>query len=411
VLHPHQPSLFRYLHEAGYQVHWFGKNDLYAEDYFELAVDGACTRAHAGAVDHRPTFDVHQGRAIAPLGEAGYHSFLYEPYEGAREDFGDVYLVDRAIEFIRAWTPGDRPFCLFLPLSLVHPPYCAPEPYYSMYDPDEIPELRPSDLPGRPSFHRHAREHHRLDELPPALLRKANAVYLGMMTFADWIFGRLLGALDETGRDEDTALFLFSDHGDYAGDYGLVHKHATGFEDVMVRVPLIARVPGARAGHAVPEPVELFDVMATALDLAGIEPRHRHFARSLVPQLQGAPGDPQRVVYAEGGLSDPPPPSPMYEPARIYYAAQTVRRDHPETHLPAVMVRTMDHKLIYRHGEGQCELYDMRADPRELCNLYDDPAHRALREDLERRLLHWYMDTSNVPSWEHDPRVTPRIGA
>jgi arylsulfatase A-like enzyme len=99
----------------------------------------------------------------------------------------------------------------------------------------------------------------------------------------------------------------------------------------------------------------------------------------------------------------------------IYYHMQTVRRDHPETNWPTVMVRTLQHKLIYRRAAtrrdsgDQCELYDMRADPRELHNLYDDPAYAGVRADLERRLLHWYLDTSNVPSWEQDPRVTPLI--
>ena len=75
------------------------------------------------------------------------------------------------------------------------------------------------------------------------------------------------------------------------------------------------------------------------------------------------------------------------------------------------MMRTMDHKLIYRGAGRQSELYDMRADRRELHNLYHDPDHKALRKALERRLLHWYMDTSNVPAWEQDPRVTPLVGA
>ena len=39
------------------------------------------------------------------------------------------------------------------------------------------------------------------------------------------------------------------------------------------------------------------------LELAGIEARHQHFARSLVPQLRGAAGDPQRAVFAEAGTS------------------------------------------------------------------------------------------------------------
>jgi choline-sulfatase len=406
VLHPHQPSLFRYLHEAGYVVGWHGKNDLYAPDYFSLAVDRAFGHNRPPG-STRTTFDVHQGEAVAPVGQPGHYNFLYQPYAGPREDFRDVYHVDQAIDFLRSRKPGDDPFCLYLPLSLVHPPYCAPAPYYHMYDPDQVPELRSSELPARPCFHRHTREHHELDVMPPTFFRQVNAVYLGMVTFADWIFGRLLDALDETGLAENTAVFVFSDHGDYGGDYGLVHKHPTGFEDVMVRVPLIARVQGMAAGHTVTEPVELFDVMATSLELAGIEPRHRHFARSLVPQLRGAPGDPARTVYAEGGaISSGRKSQYVRGPESIYHKMAEVNNEHPESRTPTTMLRTLDYKLIYRRHD-QCELYDMQADPRELHNLYDNPDHAALREALERQLLQWYVDTSNVPAWEQDPRVTP----
>jgi len=40
---------------------------------------------------------------------------------------------------------------------------------------------------------------------------------------------------------------------------------------------------------------------------AGLKTRHTHFAKSLVPQLEGAPGDPDRAIYAEGGY-DPHEP-------------------------------------------------------------------------------------------------------
>jgi choline-sulfatase len=251
------------------------------------------------------------------------------------------------------------------------------------------------------------REHHDLDQMPAEFFDRVNAVYLGMVTFADWILGRLLRALDETGLTENTALFFFSDHGDYGGDYGLVHKHSTGFEDAMVRVPLLARVPGTAAKNTVPELVELFDVMSTVLELAHIEPAHPHWARSLVPQLRGAPGDPERTVYAEGG-TDPSRRGQPYlrGPESIYHKAAEAHREHPEITSPTAMLRNARHKLIYRRND-QCELYDMQDDPRELRNLYDNPDQAAVRTALERQLLHWYMDTSGVSSWEEDPRVTP----
>ena len=81
-------------------------------------------------------------------------------------------------------------------------------------------------------------------------------------------------------------------------------------------------------------------------------------------------------------------------------------QERPDCNLPAVMMRTLSHKLIYRY-HGQSELYDMRADPREVNNLYNDPAHRSLREEMERRIMDWLIETSDVTPLEADPRGTP----
>ena len=66
-------------------------------------------------------------------------------------------------------------------------------------------------------------------------------------------------------------------------------------------MPLIIRGPGVEAGHAPPNPVELFDIMPTTLEHAGIEATHTHFAQSLQPQLAGDQGDADRAVFTEGG--------------------------------------------------------------------------------------------------------------
>jgi len=58
-------------------------------------------------------------------------------------------------------------------------------------------------------------------------------------------------------------------------------------------------VPGYKQGHVSQEIVELYDVMATCLELAGVEAQHTHFARSFVSQMRGQPGDPQRAAFCE----------------------------------------------------------------------------------------------------------------
>jgi choline-sulfatase len=173
----------------------------------------------------------------------------------------------------------------------------------------------------------------------------------------------------------------------------------------------VARVPGAAQGHVSHEIVELYDVMATCLELCGIRPQHTHFARSLVPQLQGAPGDPQRAAFCEGGYNryEPQCFEPMADfssPADIYYPKVALQNEHPETITRTTSIRTREYKLILR-PDGQSELYDLRRDPRELHNVYGTKVYARQQEALRMRLLDWYVRTSDAAPYKQDRRGFP----
>jgi choline-sulfatase len=179
-------------------------------------------------------------------------------------------------------------------------------------------------------------------------------------------------------------------------------------QDPLTHVPIIARVPQGVKGHTSNEIVELFDVMATSLDLAGIEAQHTHFARSLMPQISGQRGDPNRAAFAEGGYNiyDPQCFEPSMSAGEIYYPKTALEREHPETVSRAAMVRTQDHKLILRPS-GQSELYDYGADRDELHNLYGDSAAAGIQHQLEHRLAIWYLETTGIAPFDKDPRNAP----
>jgi len=401
-LRPDEPNLLRYLKQTGYDVYWYGKNDLLAPDSFAGSVAEWGSRPGRGPAITNPW----------PLDDRRYYSFLYG--EGKdRRDYPDYANVSAAIRILERG--GEKPFCIYLPLSFVHPPFTAPKDFHDMYDPAQVPPLRPAGLPGKPNFYEAIRKTRRLAELTEAEFRKIQAVYLGMISYSDWLLGELIEAIGRTGHAADTALFVFSDHGEWGGDYGLVEKWPSALDDVLTRVPLIVRAPGAVQGHVCEEVVELFDVMATTLELAGIEPRHTHFARSLAPQLRGLRGDPGRAAFAEGGYNTYEPqcfePSADFSsPAHIYYPKVKLQNDRPETITRATMVRTPEHKLVLR-PDGVSELYDCRKDPRELHNVYEDRSYAGPREALQRRMLDWYIRTADVAPRQHDPRGFPKAPA
>ena len=210
---------------------------------------------------------------------------------------------------------------------------------------------------------------------------------------------------------------MFSDHGDWAGDYGLVEKWTAGLDDCLTRVPLIIRLCKGKGatGHVVSDPMELMDIMPTVLELAGIQPRHTHFGRSLVPQLHGAGGDPDRAVFAEGGyaLSEPhcfegraDNSQFMTNPEHIYYQKGLQQQEEPDTIARCAMIRTSEHKLV-RRSSGQHELYDLQSDPGELENVYRHARYADIRADLEARMLDWYLRTSDVVPLDEDSRELP----
>jgi choline-sulfatase len=394
-LRPEEPNLFCYLRRAGYDVFWYGKNDaLAAQSFADSVTEWSETEPVAAG-----TVSVH---CLTP----GVMSFLDSPGGDRREDH-DYSLVQKAIEVIER-KEQDQPFCLFIPMGAPHPPYTTVKDFYNLYSPSEIPPLIPSGLKNRPDFHEGIRQMYGLKKLDDATFRKIRAVYYGMVSYSDWLMGEVMEALERTGRNKDTALFLLSDHGDYTGDFGLVEKWPSGLEDCLTHVPLIGRVPGGSPGVVANEMVELYDIMQTVLDLAGTTANHTHFSRSLMPQLNGEPGDPHRAAFCEGGYNvyEPQCFEPLGAGGGPYVGKIALQNDRPVTVSRSAMVRTRTHKLIVR-SQGQGELYSYDQDPREQNNLYGERSSAAIEAELQTKLLYHFVDTGGIAPFDKDARGCP----
>lgn len=400
LIKPYEKNLFRYFKEAGYEVRIYGKNDLFSEETISLSADEFINKPGPNGGKHIP---------VKEFGESGYYDFLYRPLEGNYTEHSDYQNVEAGIRFIKSRKKEDKPFVLFLPLLSPHCPYTIQEPFYSMYQEEDIMPLRKKGV-NKPEYYELIRQYR---DLSSTDFKKIQAVYMGMTTFTDTLLGHLTDSIREAGIENDTMLIAASDHGDYAGDYGLVEKWPNGCEDVLTRVPLIIKGPGYHKGHRVKEPVELFDIMPTMMEAAHIPMRHTCFARSLVLQLEGAPGDPDRAVFCEGGY-DPEEKhcnegypkegtSFMTDKKTIYYPKGLQQFEHPESVARTTMIRTLNYKLVKR-SFGKSELYDLEKDPMELINLYEDRKYAAVREGLELRLLDWYIKTSDAVPFEEDSR-------
>jgi len=194
-----------------------------------------------------------------------------------------------------------------------------------------------------------------------------------MIDLIDEQVGRLIEALRKSGQLERTVVIFMSDHGEMLGDHGIYLK-GPYFYEPAIRVPLIVSLAGSiPAGLRSRALVELTDLAPALLEAAGL-PRHPGMqGRSLWPLLTGRADahEHRSDVYCE--------------------AYNTHVRYEPKAY--ATMVRTREHKLAACHGVEGGELYDLRADPAETRNLWDDPAGRDVKMALLKRLCDRMAET------------------
>ena len=145
------------------------------------------------------------------------------------------------------------------------------------------------------------REHRTGVDPDEGLLRKAQAVYYGMISRVDDWIGRITGVLDAQGLWDDTVVVLLSDHGDYAGQYGLVEKWDTTFADCLTRVPCVVAGPGLPRGRRVDALTEHTDLADSLLGLLGRTPGWTTHGHDLGPLLRGEVLVIREAVFAEGG--------------------------------------------------------------------------------------------------------------
>lgn len=412
MLRPDEPMLLRTLRENGYFVWWGGKNDVVPG---QNGYDEYCDVKYVPPQPQRLLTNLH--RLTDWRGDAdgdNYYSF----YAGRREIpdgetvayDSDWAMIDGALAQIRK-APADQPLCIYLPLGYPHPPYAVEEPWYSQIDPTRIPARvpTPSSWHGYPSLMKGLYDGQQMQGWSEERLRELRRTYYGMCARVDYQFGMVLDALKQAGMYEDTAVFFFSDHGDYTGDYGLVEKAQNTFQDCLTRVPFLVKPPAGipvqpRVSDAL---VELIDFPATLYALTGIEPGYDHFGRSLLPLLAGETDVHRDAVFCEGGRRHGERQCMELEsngrPAFLYWPRMRLQMSEGPEHTKAVMCRTRTHKYVKRFDE-QDELYDLQTDPQETCNLIDHSAYQELLSTLKERMLHWYMETCDVVPYEPDRR-------
>lgn len=198
-------------------------------------------------------------------------------------------LGDDSVAFLGQAAKSEKPFFMYLAFNAPHDPRQSPKEYVDRYPLDRI-KLPENFLPEYPQKEEIGAGRNLRDEKLAPFPRDENAVkvnrqeYYAIITHMDAQVGRILDALEKSGKASNTWIFFTSDHGLAVGHHGLMGKQ--NMYDHSLRVPFIVSGPGVKAGAEIDAPIYLQDAMATALDLAGADRGGVEF-QSVRPLLAG----------------------------------------------------------------------------------------------------------------------------
>ena len=219
-------------------------------------------------------------------------------------------------------------------------------------------------------------------------LVQSDPVYAGMIESLDTNVGRILAALEEAGKADNTIVIFTSDNGGLSTSEGSPTSNLPLAEgkgwmyEGGTREPLLVRWPGrVKPGSTCSEAVTSTDFYPTLLEAAGLDliPEQHADGVSLMPLLGGADALPDRPIF-------------WHYP---HYGNQGGR--------PGASVRLGDWKLIEFFEDGQTELYNLREDIGETRNLAAEERER--HDAMADRLHDWQASVEAKipqpnPEWE-----------
>ena len=369
---------------------------------YQTAVIGKWHLGHGGI--HDPTgFDYWN---VLP-GQGLYHN--PEMFEMGEKKIFKGYVTDIITDFSLDWLRDrdkNRPFCLLCHHKAPHRSWEPDEKHALMYENIDIPEPETfnDDYSNRAraaaeAKMRVSRDMHERDlkqPVPDGLTPEEEKSwkyqryikdYLRCVASIDDNVGRMLDYLDEEGLTENTIVIYTSDQGFFLGDHGWYDKRFM-YEESL-RMPFIIRYPKEIKPGTVNEDMMLnVDFAPTFLDYAGIDIPEQMQGSSFRPLLNGK--------LPEGWQTS------MYYRYWMHLAHHYVYAHYG--------VRTLRYKLIYYYAdalgqpgavdepkEPEWELFDLKKDPCEMNNVYNDPKYAGVVKELKVELRRLQEEVGDEP--------------
>jgi arylsulfatase A-like enzyme len=352
-----QPTWPEAFARAGYTTFMTGKWHNQLESAVRIFQEGkAVFFGGMGDPYKLPVQDFQAGGRPTARRESGKHSA--------------ELFADTAIDFLKRHK-GEQPFLCYVAFNAPHDPRLAPKEYHDRANADK-PPLPPNFMPQHPFNNGDLiGRDERLAPWPrtPEVVRQHLADYYASITFLDMQVGRILDALKESGRHDNTLIVFSSDHGLAIGSHGLFGKQ--NLYDHSMHAPLIFAGPGVPRGKRTDALCYLLDSFPTLGDLAEVAGPEGSEGKSLAPVFTGK--------QAAGRDS-------------LFTAYRTLQR----------AIRDERWKLIVYPQVNKVQLFDLLNDPAEMKDLTDDKAHAAEVERLLALLKGWQKQAGDTQALRTD---------
>lgn len=267
-----------------------------------------------------------------------------------------------AVDFLSSHD-GKMPFFLYVGFNAPHDPYTRVPEFEAAYrEPDgrsKVPLFdnflpEPPVDPGVMEIRDEVLLPHPLD---PEAVRHQNAIYDGMISHLDSWVGKILDQVKTKGLEANTLVIFTSDHGLARGSHGLLGKQ--NLYEHSLRVPMLLRGPGIKAGGRSSSPIYNFELYRTLAEVAAANPKAGQVeGESFLPIATGSRKGDRTIVY-DG-----------------------------YTNLMRAVVDG-DWKLIETHVKTvrSTQLFNLAADPSEMRNLASDPAQTERIHHLRGQMI------------------------
>lgn len=309
-----------------------------------------------------------------PHDHAGRYTLPFPAYVSQTE-----WITRHAVDFI---AQADR----FVPISAhisyvqPHSPFCPPKDYMKNVDESQIPAPAPIEWVNDPLHPKCFPRTEGARTITPPDWRTTRHYYMADLTHLDEQLGRVIKAIEESGRMENTFLIMLSDHGELFMDHGFTGK-AERHYDACVRVPLMIAGPGLRSGTTREELVQLEDIFPTVMEMAGLPmpaPRIVGPQQKLLEGVEHYPGR-SLLPLCRGEQPD------RWREAQCIESYNNITNTTPD--FWARTIRTKDWRYtLYPSGSGE-QLFSLRDDPDEQRNLAGDAGYARVRTEMRDRLL------------------------